>query len=173
MKTLLDLTGKSQYSSDVNIKFQSSACGPTTAHVILNYISANTELANYDVNELYKILGATKIGLHKWQMIRNLQQLLGANWNVADCSISEALNELRNGRPVAMKFDKYFSFNWRAKPLYAYHWVPLIGYEILDEHLYLTIHDNGGPNRESQVRSFKYDENRNVLSFVKIAPKYF
>lgn len=70
-----------------------------------------------------------------------------------------------------MKFDKHFTGQWRAKPTFKYHWVPLIGYEIKDNELYLIVHDNGGRNRESQIRTVRYAGNDKVLSFVKIEPK--
>lgn len=173
MKVLLDIEGKSQYANDVENKWQASACGPTTANVILNYICKEEPLAQQNVNQLYKLLGSTKIGLFKWRMIHNLQKLLGEKWEVNDCTINEAMSELQNGRPVAMKFDKYFSFHWFQKPTYNYHWVPLIGYEIRASKLYLIIHDNGGRNRTSQIREILYEHDRDVLSFVKITPKLF
>ncbi len=72
-----------------------------------------------------------------------------------------------------MKFDQYFTFQWftKKKPAYKYHWVPLIGYEIKNDDLYLIFHDNGGRGRESEIRSIRYDDNRHVLSFVKIEPR--
>ena len=173
MKVLLDLKGKSQYASEVDARYQKSACGPTTINVILNYLYKNQDISQKSINELYKLLGTTKIGLFKWRLVRNLQQLLGKDWIVEECTVNVAMDELRAGRPVAMKFDKYFSFNWFSKPVYKYHWVPLVGYEIRAGKLYLKIHDNGGRNRESKVIEVLYEENRDVLSFVKIAPKLF
>ena len=61
MRVLLNVNGRSQYSSDVRPEYQNSACGPTTAHVILNYLSKDDEtLLTKDINELYKLLGGTK-----------------------------------------------------------------------------------------------------------------
>lgn len=173
MRVLLNVNGMSQYGEMIRPEFRNSACGPTTAHVILNYLCAHNEVAKKDINELYEILGSTKIGLFKWRLIKNLRAQLGENFLIEECDISVAITQLKHGNPVAMKFDQYFTFQWltKRKPLYKYHWVPLIGYEIKDEELYLIIHDNGGKNRESQVHSIKYDDNRHVLSFVKIEPK--
>ena len=136
----------------------------------MNYVCKDNDSLK-SINELYVLLGSTKIGLFKWRLISNLQKLLGNNWVVKECEVNEAIDELRAGRPVAQKFDKYFSFNWFLKPKYNYHWVPLIGYEIRGGRLYLKIHDNGGLNRESKVCDVLYEDNRFVLSFVKIAPK--
>ncbi|MEK4230527.1 C39 family peptidase [Solibacillus sp. FSL H8-0538] len=174
MRVLLNVNGMSQYSAEVRPEYQSSACGPTTAHVILNYLSQDEAIINKDVNEWYKTLGGTKIGLFKWRMIKNLRNALGPNWTIDSCSLTEAIEQLRIGNPVAMKFDNYFTLQFlsKIKPLFKYHWVPLIGYEIKDDELHLIIHDNGGRNRESQLRTFRYEDNRRVLSFVKIEPKF-
>lgn len=170
MKVQLNVQGMSQYSQDVNPQFQNSACGPTTIFVILNY-HASQQVAAKSINELYQLLGGTRIGLFTWRLIKNLRKLLGSNWHVSSCTLTESLKELEAGRPVAMKFDKYFTFQWYAKPTFKYHWVPLIGYEIKDDELYLILHDNGGRNRESQIRKVRYADNYKVLSFVKIEPK--
>lgn len=172
MRVLLDVQGMSQYSSAIRAEYQNSACGPTTAHVILNYLSKDEIVPTMDINKLYTFLGGTKIGLFKWRMIRNFRRLLGENWTVEECTLAEAIQQLRAGYPVALKFDAYFTgqFISKKKPMFDYHWVPLIGYEIKNNELYLTIHDNGGRNRDSQIRSFHYDDNRKVLSFVKIQP---
>lgn len=170
MRVQLNINGMSQYDESVNPKYRKSACGPTTTHVILNYICTDFG-QSFTVNELYKILGGTIIGLFKWRLIRNLRKLLGPNWIVETCTLNNALQELNEGRPVAMKFDKYFKFQWWAKPTYKYHWVPLIGYEINNKQLYLIFHDNGGRRRKSKVRTAPYHANRKVLSFVKIVQK--
>ena len=174
MRVLLNVNGSSQYGSNVRPEYQNSACGPTTAHVILHYLCKDDEtIASLDITALYKQLGGTKIGLFKWRMIRNLRRILGEGWIVEECTLTQAIEQLRAGNPVAMRFDVYFSgqFLSKYKPLYKYHWVPLIGYEIIDDELYLTIHDNGGRNRDSEIRTFKYDDNRKVLNFVKIEPQ--
>lgn len=173
MRVLLKVDGMSQYSEAVQSNFQASACGPTTAHVILKHHDANQPLAQQNVNELYKLLGSTKIGLFKWRMIRNLRKALGDDYTIAECTLTEAIEQLRHGNPVAMKFDQYTTLQFfsKKKPLFKYHWVPLIGYDVHNEQLDLIIHDNGGRNRPSKIRTFSYDDNRHVLSFVKIEPK--
>lgn len=170
MNVQLNVQGISQYSKDVNPQFQNSACGPTTIFVILNYHGLQQPIVK-DINELYQQLGGTRIGLFKWRLIKNLRKLLGSDWTITSCTLSESLKELEAGRPVAMKFDKHFTFQWFAKPAFKYHWVPLIGYEIRDDELYLILHDNGGRNRDSQIRKVRYADNHKVLSFVKIEPK--
>lgn len=166
MKVLLPIEGISQYSKEVNPRYRNSACGPATVHVILNYLFGPD--ANRNVNTLYKLLGGTKIGLFQWRLIKHLQTYLGPKWIVQSCSLKEALQQIDKKIPVAMKFDQYFSFQWREKPTFPYHWVPLIGYEIEKDELFLYVHDNGGRNRESQIRKIPYAKNYKVLSFVKI-----
>lgn len=165
---LNNIEGKSQYDASVHPNLQNSACGPTTVHVILQYFNIEK-----DVNVLYKQLGTTKIGLFKWRLIKRLRSMLGARFTIQSCSLAEALTQLEQEYPVALKFDQYFSWQWRSKkkPLFKYHWVPLIGYERKNGELYLIIHDNGGRGRDSQLRTFCYEDNKHVLSFVKIEQK--
>lgn len=169
MRKILQLEGCSQYDDAIDARFQKSACGPTTAYVMTNYLFGKS-VVNKSVNDFYTMLGSTKIGLFKWRFILNMQRYLGPDWLVKSCTLDEALKEIDAGRAVALKFDKYFSMKFNAHPLYAYHWVPLIGYDNTAE-LKLFIHDNGGRNRDSRIRSFYYTDNAAVLSFVKVAPK--
>lgn len=169
MKKLLNVNGKSQYDEDINKSFRASACGPVTARVLMDQISLDT--CPYDVNELYVLLGGTKIGLIKGRFIRNMRKILGPDWTVAECSIEEVKWQIDSGRPVAAKFDKWFNFRWRGSYEFDYHWVPVIGYEEKDGDIELIIHDNGGRNRPSQVRHVSYQRNKPVVSFVKIEPE--
>ena len=169
MKIQLPVTGFSQYDHSVNVNYQASACGPVTAYVVLNYLLPNA--CPYKPNDLYKTLGTTRIGLFTYRFLRNMRKILGPNWKVEKCTQHTALSELQNGRPVALKFDKYFSFQWNKKFTFSYHWVPLIGYELENGELFLIIHDNGWRNRASKIRKISYAENSAILTFVQVAPK--
>ncbi|MEK4404643.1 C39 family peptidase [Sporosarcina sp. FSL K6-6792] len=168
MKTILNVKGKSQFDEDVEQSIRSSACGPVTAFVMTQHLFPQG--CPYTTNELYRLLGSTKIGLFKYRFIRNMRKMLGVEWTVAGCTIDEVKRQLDNGRPVAAKFDKWFTFRWRGKYGFDYHWVPVIGYEETADDIYLFIHDNGGRNRDSQVRHISYKKNRSILSFIKIEP---
>lgn len=169
MRRQLDIQGKSQFDPDIRAAYRPSACGPVTAFIMLNHHFPS--LHPYDVNELYRLLGGTKIGLFKWRFIRNMRKLLGTKWIVKECSIAEVKRQIDSGWIVAAKFDKWFNFRWRGGYAYDYHWVPVIGYEEVVNDLLLIIHDNGGRHRPSQIRRVSYHQNRPVLSFVKIEPR--
>ncbi len=168
VKKVLNVNGKSQYDTAIKESFRPSACGPVTARVIMDQYPP--EACPYDVNELFTLLGGTKIGLSKGHFIRNMRKLLGTGWTVDECDIEEVKQQIANGQPVAAKFDKWFNFHWRGRYEFDYHWVPVIGYEETTEDIELIIHDNGGRNRPSQVRYVSYKRNKPVLSFVKIEP---
>lgn len=168
MRIQLNVEGLSQYDSSINPVFQSSACGPVTVLTILRYWMPNS--CSYDANQLYRILGGTRIGLFSWRLKKKLRKLLGASWEIQTCSLEDAKAEILAGRPVACKFDRYFSFKWFTSFSFSYHWVPLIGYEEVDNDLQLIIHDNGGRNRESQIRHISFEKNKEILTFVKIVP---
>lgn len=169
MKRQLDIQGKSQFDPDIQAAYRPSACGPVTAFIMLNYHFPTAR--SYNVNELYRLLGGTKIGLFKWRFIRNMRKVLGAEWNVSECNIKEVKRQIDDGRIVAAKFDKWFNFRWRGGYAFDYHWVPVIGYEEVADDLLLIIHDNGGRNRPSQIRRISYSRNKPILSFVKVELK--
>lgn len=165
MKRLEGFQGKSQYDDEIEKRYQASACGPVTAYTILRHHLPDSLI---QVNALYRLLGGTRIGLFKWRFIRNLRKLLGSGWRVEDCGIDELKEEINAGRPVAAKFDKWFTLRWFGEYAFNYHWVPVIGYKEDDNGLTLFIHDNGGRNRESRIREIPYEPNRPILSFIKI-----
>ncbi|WP_432352626.1 C39 family peptidase [Sporosarcina sp. A2] len=165
---LSQFQGKSQYDKSIDETLRPSACGPVTASVILQHM--DNPLSKIPINQLYKLLGTTRIGLFTWRFVHRLQQLLGTGWQVRKCSFSEAVYELDSGRPVAAKFDKWFSFNWNGGYEFNYHWVPVIGYEKNASDVTLILHDNGSPSSTGNIRHVSYRVNHEVLSFVKIAP---
>lgn len=169
MKQVKGFNGKSQFDVDINARYRTSACGPVTAYVILRYHLLESSLLH--INELYHFLGGTKIGLFKWRFIRKLRKLLGASWVIEQCGIEELKQEIAEGRPVAAKFDKWFTFHWFTKYSFDYHWVPVIGYNETAAGLILLVHDNGGRHRESEIREIAYEPNRRILSFIKIAKR--
>lgn len=168
MKVQLPVKGFSQYDASIQENYRASACGPVTAYVLMNYLLP--QACPYQPNDLYKKLGGTRIGLFTYRFIRNMRKLLGPSWKVNKCTLQVALNELKAGRPVALKFDKYFSLKWNKKFTFSYHWVPLIGYELVDNEVFLILHDNGGRNRFSKIRRVRYAENASILTFVQITP---
>jgi len=168
MRKQLNIIGKSQYDDDIHEAFRPSACGPVTARVLMDQFSP--DVCPYNVNELFKLLGGTKIGLVKGRFIRNMRKVLGTSWIVDECKIEEVKRQIDEGRPVAAKFDKWFNFRWFGDFEFDYHWVPVIGYEEIDNDFMLIIHDNGSKKQASQVRHVSYNQNRSILSFVKIEP---
>lgn len=166
MKIIYSFKGKSQYDHDIEQRFRSSACGPVTAFLMINHHFSTT--SKYSVNQLYRLLGGTRIGLFTWRFIKNMKQLLGKDWVVARCSIEEVIQQIDTGQPVAAKFDKWFSFRWFGEYAFNYHWVPIIGYERSTDDISLLIHDNGGINRTSKSRRVSYKDNKPILTFIKM-----
>ncbi|AYC30065.1 C39 family peptidase [Paenisporosarcina cavernae] len=168
MKVLLDVEGFSQHDTSIEAASRNSACGPVTVFTLLNYWMPNA--CPYGMNELYALLGTTRIGLFTWRMKRRLRKLLGSSWDIETISLEDSLEELQQGRPVAMKFDRYFRFQFRSDFEFSYHWVPLIGFEEVNGEVRLFIHDNGSPTKESHIRKVSYTKNKRILTFVRIRP---
>jgi hypothetical protein len=165
MKKVEGFQGKSQYDREIDKRFQPSACGPVTAFTILRH---HLDDSGMEVNDLYQMLGGTRIGLFKWRFIRNLRKLLGSEWTIEECGLEDMKLEIAAGRPVAAKFDKWFTFHWFGNFTFDYHWVPVIGYKEDVRGLILLVHDNGGRNRESRIREIAYETNRPIISFIKM-----
>ncbi|MEM1503175.1 C39 family peptidase [Domibacillus sp. 8LH] len=167
MSAIIQVKSQSQYAENIKKNYRSSACGPVTVSVILDYWGYSCT-----ANDLYKKLGATKIGLSRFLMVRRLKKLLGNDWRVSSSNrIDEVIHELDHGRPVAAKFDKYFTLRFFAKPLFAYHWVVLTGYEIQQGRVYLFLHDHGAPGRKSRIRRISFEDQAHILRFVLVSPK--
>lgn len=167
MKVLIPFNGMSQYATEIDTKWQGSSCGPVTAAAILRY----HEKKEWTASELYSALGTTRIGLFTWRFVHKFKKLTSGRYNIKKVrSVEEVKKELIAGHPLAVKFDRWFSFRWFSKPMFNYHWVPLVGFEEQDEDLILYIHDNGKRNRPSKLRAVSYHKNRKFLTFVKIVP---
>lgn len=169
MKVLLPFQAMNQYAEHIPAAYRTFACGPVTAASILRY----HEGVAPGIGPLYKWLGATPIGLSAFCLIRRLKKLAGPRYDIKRVrSIEQIKQQLDAGYPLAVKFDRYFSLRWCQKTTFAYHWVPLIGYEETADDLLLFIHDNGQKNRPSKLRAVSFRENRRVLSFIKISPVF-
>lgn len=167
LKVLLPLEGMSQYETSIEPGKRGSACGPVTAASIFRF----HENQAFEINEVYRLLGTTPIGLFTWRLVRNFRKIGGSRYQLKRTrSISEVKNELIESRPLAMKFDRYFSLRWFFKPTFNYHWVPLIGFEDKDGDVILYFHDNGKRNRPSKIRTVSYNDQHRILTFVKIIP---
>ena len=166
MNKLSNFQGKSQYANDIISDYRSSACGPVTAYTMMRHIIP--DMSPFTVNGLYEDLGCTKVGLTKRRFIQNLRKLLGSEWIVEECGIEEVKREIVEGRPVAAKFDKWTSLRWWGTYEFDYHWVPVIGFEEVEDKLFLLVHDNGSLNRDSRIRRICFISNEPILSFVKV-----
>ena len=168
MAKYIEVKGKSQYDKDIDSKYRPSACGPVTAFVLLRHYLPVEQTPS--INELYRQLGGTRVGLSTGRFVRRLGRLLGDGWNVKVCNLQQALLQIDEGRPVAVKFDKWFNFKWHSRFSFDYHWVVMVGYEYVEEHLHILVHDHGGRNSGSRVRSIPYEPNKQILTFIKMEP---
>ncbi len=167
MKVLLPFQAMNQYADQVPHAYRASACGPVTAASILRYHEGLTP----GIGQLYRLLGTTPIGLSAFCFIRRLKKWLSPRYEIQRVrSVERVKQELDAGYPLAVKFDRYFSLRWRQETTFAYHWVPLIGYEETEGDLLLFVHDNGQKNRPSKLRAVSFQKNRGVLSFIRISP---
>lgn len=167
MGMIESFSGKSQYDQDIEPAQRNSACGPVTAYTMIGHLLGACPAS---VSELYRTFGGTRLGLSAGRFIKGASKMLGSGWIVRRCSLDELKEEIKAGRPVAAKFDKWFSFRWFGKYAFAYHWVPVVGFEEENGGTVLIVHDNGGRGRPSRILRVSYSQNRQILTFVRMSP---
>jgi len=167
MALIESFRGKSQYDPDIDPAQRNSACGPVTAYTMIGHLLGACPIS---VSELYRSFGGTRLGLSAGRFIKGASKMLGGGWIVSRCSLEELKEEIKAGRPVAAKFDKWFSFRWFGNYEFAYHWVPIVGYTEEGGDTVLIVHDNGGRGRPSRIRRVSYARNRPILTFVRMTP---
>lgn len=150
----------SQYDETVKKNWRNSACGPTAAHIVLSHYGKH-----YSINELYRTLGTTRIGLFTPCLLYNAQKLLGEGWQVKRASIKTVMTELTKQRPVLAKFDRFTSLTPWKPAYYRYHWVVVNSYTIANGRLHFTATSN------AKMFNFDYSTNAHALTFVQISPK--
>lgn len=156
-----------QYESHILPTLQPSACGPTVVASILRYY----EQHSFSINRLYKKLHCTRLGLPSLFLLYFLPKIIGPNWIVEKTNLLQALEELKQQRVVALKFDRYFNRKFWRKPYFSYHWTVLVDYDFTAEGLYLIVEDLGTPNRPSNRQRVLYETNMHALTFIKLHPK--
>jgi hypothetical protein len=178
---------------ETGVASPSSACGPSTMAALTEYWNTQRGLdfirgkshfhsKAAHINYIYSHHGGAPLGMSVRRFIKGMKayvnlpitpkgqhELVITPFN--DFHLYKA--EIDAGRPVAVKFDKWFNFRWRGKFIYDYHWVLGIGYEVLDdgEHPNLIVHDNGVRYKGGKVacgkeRHIAYDMNKNIITMV-------
>lgn len=174
----------------------SSACGPATIAALseywrtrkgMNFIPGKSHFYSKaaHINYIYRHHGGTPWGMSVHSFTKGIKAYLGAalSQNKQQCElIVSTFNDLEYykaeidaGRPVAVKFDKWFSFHWRRRFAFDYHWVLGIGYEESDgfEGSVLIIHDNGVRHKDGtftlgKERRIPYPANKDIITMVSL-----
>ncbi|AIQ72075.1 MULTISPECIES: C39 family peptidase [Paenibacillus] len=178
---------------EVGVESPSSACGPATMAALTEYWNTHfgadfirgkghfpSKAAH--INYIYSHHGGRPWGMsvrcftkelknyiHSSTLPKDQQKLLITTFN--DFEVYKT--EIDAGRPVAVKFDKWFRLRWRGKFTYDYHWVLGIGYEVFDdgERPTLIVHDNGVRYKDGRVtlgkeRRIPYFANKDIITMV-------
>ncbi|MBY0013843.1 C39 family peptidase [Paenibacillus typhae] len=174
-----------------------SACGPSTLAAMMEYwhtrLGADfipgskhfgTKAAH--INYIYSRFSGRAWGMSVRSFVRAadgyIRSASGKDGNTGRQHAVSVFNdmdrykaEIDAGRPVALKFDKWFSFRWQGKYAYDYHWVLGTGYEEPEggSGPVLLVHDNGirlkdGGYRPGQERRIPYNPNQTVITMVSL-----
>ncbi|CQR51715.1 C39 family peptidase [Paenibacillus riograndensis] len=172
-----------------------SACGPATMAALMEYWhtrrgcslipgAGHFQSKAAHINYIYSHHGGTPWGMSARGFAKGLQDYLGAalpRENGKPFSVSLFNNmqryqaEIDAKRPVAVKFDKWFSLRWRGSYAYDYHWVLGSGYDMTDAAAgpVLIVQDNGmrhknGGFTPGRERRIPYLPNRSILTMVAL-----
>lgn len=190
------LTAEPYTQWEDGVSSPSSACGPATMAALTEYWSSqkgmdfipgkshfHTKAAH--INYIYRHHGGTPWGMSVRRFTKGIRAYLRApvSQDERKCKLSvQTFNDLEQykaeivaGRPVAIKFDKWFSLHWRRRFVYDYHWVLGIGYEESVDYkgTLLIIHDNGVRHREGaftlgKERRIPYVANKDIITMVSL-----
>ncbi|MBW4085389.1 C39 family peptidase [Paenibacillus sp. S150] len=174
-----------------------SACGPATMAALIEYWHTRRGCGNIPgishfsskaahINYIYSRHGGTPWGMSARGFARGLKAYLSAalaheKHRRQPFSVS-VFNDMQRyraeidaERPVAVKFDKWFSMRWRGRYAYDYHWVLGTGYESADTETgpVLIVQDNGirhknGGFTPGRERRIPYLPNQSILTMVAL-----
>ncbi|GGO00650.1 hypothetical protein [Saccharibacillus kuerlensis] len=181
---------------ETGIRSPASACGPAAIAGLVRFweerLSVSEEVSvrrlpaepAEAVNLMYAACGGTPLGMSAPVLAFGLRRQLNSRLRESGLSgraVTQRLNgfeayrtEIDAGRPVAVKFDKWFSLRWFDKPAFDYHWTVGCGYRIGDDGTeYLIVHDAGtrykdGTYASSRERQIEYAPHRGVLAMIAL-----
>ncbi len=173
----------SQYDKDVKSSYQTSACGPTTIAVILQYwhdSKGKSKLQVWNsgystkgafINSMYANRGGTFYGMSVNGMRSGLEnEVIARGYAATTSSFNNFFSyktEIDNNRPVAVKFDKWFS-KWEpnASYEYDYHWTPGLGYIYASTGTMLRVQSLG---TNSTVTDINYNVHSGIITMVSFS----
>lgn len=179
------------------VRSPGSACGPATMAALMEYWHTRQGAAFIPgarhfvtraahINYIYSRHGGRPWGMSVRSFTRGIHAYIrsaagkdGSNdWQHSVTifnDIERYTAEIDATRPVAIKFDKWFSFRWPGDFAYDYHWVLGIGYDkpAGGKGPVLIVHDNGhrlkdGGYRPGQERRIPYLPNQNIITMVSL-----
>ncbi|WP_232238827.1 C39 family peptidase, partial [Paenibacillus forsythiae] len=144
------------------VRSASSACGPSTMAAITEYWGRRLGKPDMigkkrfrskaeHINHLYNRYRGRPWGMSARGFASGLQAYLRDSLGNSATVLLRRFNdfslyksEIDAGRPVAVKFDKWFSLRWLGGYAYDYHWTVGTGYEMTETGLlWLIVQDNG------------------------------
>jgi len=173
----LTITAFNQKESGVNNS--ASACGPTTMAAISEYwrqyrgfsllpsptyYGGTAATINHFYNEHGGFIGGMSVAGVKIGLEMHNGDFFGSASASVISGYSAYRNEISANRPVAVKFDTYFTFfepDWEY--IYSYHWTVGKGYAYDSFDSMIIVNDNTGTSQEHYI---DFPTNQPILSMV-------
>lgn len=161
------------------IKRPSSACGPASAAMVLDYMSREKELAysirpdDQLVNELYKAVRTYPWGTVIFCLQYRLRNLLNKhsednNWRVkfnwAMGQYKYFVHSIEKGNPVII----HFMFNFSKQTFASHHYVVGIGYRAVGSKKQIAVLDPDAGENNRKIHWLDWNENEKYMNLLLI-----
>jgi|SRR5690625_3463852 len=163
------------------IRRPKSACGPTSAAMIVRYFVENgrlryplTENDDELVNQLYRSVGTLPIGTIIFVLQAQLYRLLNkysvsGKWRVkfayANNRYAQYVHAINHDNPVIIHFIANFS----KKVFASHHFVVGVGYRKIGEKKFIGVLDPDAGKHNRKIHWFDWDTNEKLMNLLIIS----
>lgn len=164
------------------VKRPSSACGPTSAAMVIDYLSREKELTysirpdDQLVNELYKAVKTYPWGTVIFCLQYRLRNLLNKHskdgkWRVkfnwAMGQYSDYVSSIEKGNPVII----HFMFNFSRQTFASHHYVVGIGYRFLGSQKQIAVLDPDAGEYNHKIHWIDWRKNEKYMNLLLLDKK--
>lgn len=168
------------WQRETGIHYPKSACGPTAAAMVTNYLSKN-HLINFSpqdnatlVNMLYKKIGTKPWGTSasrwrkKMERFFNNNSLRNVKWRITTVRAKRCFYEYCRAIDTNMPVLLRFTFNFSEEAFAAHHYVVGIGYHVSNEKKLIAVLDPDGGKKNESIHWVDWDVNEKYMKLIFI-----
>lgn len=162
------------------IQYPNSACGPTTAAMVTNYLIRENRLRYEEisssrlVNDLYREMGTMPWGTSSRRWRRRMNRFLNMyatenQWRVKQIRATHHfplyVESIQRQTPVILRF----TFNLAKNSFASHHYVVGVGYRMDEDGQFMAVLDPDGGKRNERVHWLKWSEHSKYMKLLYIS----